>query len=130
MGTKGSTPTPGAPSGWTLTKGTKDNGTKASLKVGDELQITLDETRGKEWFTSFQHDSSLISETLRCDFLQGGNYNQGTRTLKFKAKAPGTTTLVIEEWQMKYEYSRWGGSSGYVKDTKTGSSWKIDITVK
>ncbi len=131
MGTKNCAPTPGKPSGWTLTKAMKDNGTKCSLKVGDELQITLDETRMKEWFTGSSHDSSLISESQRCDFLTGGNYNQGTRTIKFKAKSPGTTTLVLDEWQMRYDYGNsWGGSSGYVKDKKTGTSWKIDITVK
>lgn len=129
MGTKKGSGS-GSASGWTLTKGTKDDGTKVTLKIGDELQITLDETRMKEWHTAYQHDSTLVSESQRCDFLQSqGNYNQGTRTIKFKAKAQGTTTLVIDEWQMRYDYSGWGGSS-LVKDKKTGTSWKIHITVK
>lgn len=129
MGTKKACP-PSAPSGWVITKATKDDGTTVKLNVGDELQITLDETRMKEWYAGYQHDTSYISESQRCDFLQSqSNYNQGTRTIKFKAKASGTTTLVLDEWQMRYDYSGWGGST-LQKDKKTGTTWKITITVK
>jgi len=130
MGTKSScSGSTGQASGWVLKKNMKDNGGKATLKVGEELEITLDETRGKEWFTGYAHDSSLVSETQRTDFLQGQNYNQGCRTIKFKAKSVGTTTLEIDEWQMRWDYSHYG-SSGYVKDKKTGTGYKITITVK
>lgn len=131
MGTKGScSGSTGTPSNWVLKKNMKDNGGKASLNVGDELEITLDESRAKEYWTGRTHDSSFIAETHRGDFTQGQNYSTGYRTLKFKALAKGTTTLEIEEWQMRWEYSHWGGSSGYVKDSKTGTIYKLTITVK
>ncbi len=130
MGTKSGGSSSGSASGWTIKKSTKDSGGAVTLKVGDELEVTLDETRSKEWFTGYAHSSSIISESKRCDFIQSqSNYNQGTRTIKLKANAAGTTTLELDEWQMKYDWNSWSGSS-WVKDKKTGNTWKLKITVK
>lgn len=131
MGTKSSSCTgTGNPTAWTVKKKLKDNGGSVTLKVGDELEVTLDETSAKEWYTGYNHNSSYIDETQRGTLTAGQTYGTGYRTITFKAKSPGKTTLIIEEWQMRYSYSGWGYSSSYVKDKKTGTTWTITVTVK
>ena len=129
MGTKAPC-TPQA-SGWVIKKNLKDLGSTMNMKVDDELHVTLDEDSGaaRQWFTGTSHDRSLIKETDPGTFVAGKDYRHGSRTLQFKSLAPGTTTLVIEEWQMKYNWSGWGGGN-MEKDSKTGSVWKITINVK
>ncbi len=140
MGTKSSSCSSGSTSqtSYTIKKNMKDNGGSVTLKVGDELEVTVDENRSREYYTGWAHDSSIISESNRGQQVAGQSHGShqhpNWRTITFKAKSLGKTTLEIDEWQMRYDYSGgygwYGGSGSWVKDKKTGTTWKMTITVK
>lgn len=130
MGTKSTPSTKSSQSGWTIKKKQTDNGGSVTLKVGDKLEVTLDEQRMKEWFTGTAYTSE-ICEDKRGDFQQDPQqWNQGWRTLTYEAKNAGTCTLTIEEWQMKYDHGGgWGYTYRLVKD-KLLNTWTMKVTVK
>lgn len=112
-------PPSGTPSAWTIKKNTNDNGSTVNLKVDDELEVTLHEDQGnyKEWKPGYVHDRSILSTLSAGVFQPGKQWGKGTRSLTFKALAPGKTTLEIVEHQL------WGGGT-------TGTKWTVTVNVK
>lgn len=136
MGTKSSSGSSSSSSqaGYTVKKNMKNHGGSVALKVGNELEVTVDENNAREYHTGYCHDSSIIDETNRGQQMpaqyHGSHSHPPYRIFTFKAKKAGTTTLELDEWQMRWNYSGWGIGGGFVKDKKTGVTWKINVTVK
>lgn len=79
-----------------------DEGKSISIKMGDVMEISLNENSSTGFRWSLEKSNDEILELLNSDYIQAFGSEVGSggkRIWKFKAKKSGDVLLVLKRWR-------------------------------